>query len=56
MKAFVIDRRILLGVRVLLADAVANGQELDLSDSRLGEKLGPKPGLKIGLKEGRKPQ
>jgi hypothetical protein len=54
MKTSAIDPRKLLGFRVLLADAVANGQEPDLSDSRLGEKLGPKPGLKIGLKEGRK--
>jgi hypothetical protein len=48
MKTSVIDPGQLLGFRVLLAEAMANGQELNLSDSRLGEKLSLKIGGKVG--------
>ena len=51
MKTSAIDPRKLLGFRVLLADAVANGHDLDMSDSRQFEKIGQK----IGGKPGQKP-
>lgn len=51
MKVSVIDPGKLLGFRVMLADAMANGNGPVLKESQLGEKLSDK----VGTKEGTKP-
>lgn len=50
MKATAIDPRKLLGYRVLVADALANGRDLDVGDSQLAKTLSTKIGLKPGIK------
>jgi hypothetical protein len=40
MESSTIDPRKLLGFRVLLAGAEANGHDVDVRDSRLGAKIG----------------